>query len=203
MRWSNKGKLTILGVLLIVLYMIANRAIYYPEKYPLGDWEQQSVFHAEDVWLRARDGVKIHGWMVKRPEAKLVTLFLHGNAGNITHRWRHLREIETSLLLIDYRGYGKSEGRPTEKGLYADADAAYEYLIAQGFAPNRIVLHGESLGTGVAVDLAARRPCAGVILEAPYTSIGAVAGTIVPVLGRCSFAGTIPSQRSPGCMRRC
>jgi uncharacterized protein len=74
------------------------------------------------------------------------------------------------ILALDYRGYGKSHGRPTESGLYRDADAAYNYLLKTGFRPDHIILHGESLGTAVAVDLAARRPCAAVVLEAPFTS---------------------------------
>ena len=89
----------------------------------------------------------------------------------------------SSILLLDYRGYGKSQGSPSEKGLYADAEAAYEHLIGRGYAPERIVLYGESLGTAAAVDLASRRPCAGVILEAPFTSGRDLASRLLPVLG--------------------
>ncbi len=89
----------------------------------------------------------------------------------------------SSLLIPDYRGYGKSEGKPSEAGLYMDADAAYQWLIDQGHTQERIVIQGESLGTAVAVDLAARKPCAGVVLEAPFNSASQVAAGILPFLG--------------------
>jgi fermentation-respiration switch protein FrsA (DUF1100 family) len=164
----------------------AQRAVYFPYRYPNGYWELRERFDAADVWLTTRDGVKLHGWWIAPPGARVATLHLHGNGGNITHRGGHIRGLVaagTALLLIDYRGYGKSEGWPTEKGLYADADAGYDYLIQQGFAPNRIVVYGESLGTAVAVDLAARRPVVGVILEAPFTSASDIAARVLPVVG--------------------
>jgi len=169
-----------------VFYFLANRAIYYPSKFPEGLWELQARLGAEDVWLTAAGGVRLHAWWIPGPETRLATLYLHGNAGNITHRAGAGEQIVaagSSLLLLDYRGYGKSQGRPTEKGLYADADAAYQYLIDSGRAPGQIVLYGESLGTAVAVDLAARRPCAGVILQAPFSSASDVAGRLLPLLG--------------------
>lgn len=166
-----------------VLYLAANRAVYYPMRYPNGWWQAQAQVGAADVWLRASDGVRLHAWWIEPPGARIATLFLHGNAGNITHRVTHIQEITaagSSVLMLDYRGYGKSEGRPTERGLYADAEAGYEYLRSLG---KPIVAHGESLGTAVAVDLAAKRPCAGVVLEAPFPSARAVAASVLPVLG--------------------
>lgn len=169
-----------------LLYYWANRALYYPSKYPEGDWDAQRSLGAADAWMEASDGVKIHGWFVQREDSRLVTLFLHGNAGNITHRASRMREIlaaGSSVLVIDYRGYGKSSGRPSEQGLYRDSEAAFIYLLGKGYRANQIILHGESLGTAVAVDLASRRPCAGLILEAPFTSASDVAATVVPFLG--------------------
>jgi len=87
------------------------------------------------------------------------------------------------VLVIDYRGYGRSAGRPGEKGLYADADAAYGFLLGKGYRPEQIILHGESLGSAVAVDLCARHPCGGVVLEAPFTTAREVAARALPVLG--------------------
>jgi fermentation-respiration switch protein FrsA (DUF1100 family) len=168
------------------LYFLANRSIYYPLKHPQGFWELQSQAGAQDAWLKTADGVRLHAWWIPCLGSRLVTLYLHGNAGNITHRVEHAREITaagSSLLLLDYRGYGKSEGSPNEKGLYADADAGYAYLLASGFDAGQIIAHGESLGTGVAVHLAARRPCAGVVLEAPFTSGSDVAGRRLPLIG--------------------
>jgi fermentation-respiration switch protein FrsA (DUF1100 family) len=152
---------------------------------------------ATDVWLDTSDGVRIHAWQVSHGDS-LVTLFFHGNAGNLTYREPHFREIAaagSSILMLDYRGYGKSAGRPTEHGLYADAGAAYDYLLKAGYRPGQIVIHGESLGTAVAVDLASRRPCAGVVLEAPFTSARDVAQTVLPFIGPAVIWGFNSRQK--------
>ncbi len=169
-----------------VLHFLANRSIYYPLRYPEGYWEMKPRLGAVDVELKTRDGVRLHAWWVAPLEARLATLYLHGNGGNLTHRIHRIRAITaagSALLILDYRGYGKSEGRPTEKGLYADAEAGYRRLAGLGYDPRHIVVHGESLGTAVAVDLAARLPCGGVILEAPFTSARDVAARVLPLLG--------------------
>ncbi len=169
-----------------LLYYLANRAIYYPSKYPEGNWELQRAAGATDAWIETSDGVKIHGWWVQCEGSPFATLFLHGNAGNITDRTRRIQQIVaagSSVLMIDYRGYGKSSGRPSEQGLYRDSEAGFIYLLGKGYRADQIILHGESLGTAVAIDLASRRPCAGLILEAPFTSASDVAGTVVPFVG--------------------
>lgn len=176
----------IAAVVYALLYWFANRSVYYPSKYPEGIWNLQAQLGAADVWLNTTDGVCIHGWQVNQPAARFITLYFHGNAGNITHRYDHFLGITSagsSLLMIDYRGYGKSAGRPSERGLYADADAAYAHLIRAGYRAGQIILHGESLGTAVAVDLASRRPCAALVLEAPFTSGKDVARTVFPLIG--------------------
>lgn len=163
----------------------ANRSAYFPSKYPDGFWDAQERLGAADVWLNTADGVRIHAWRVNHGEG-LVTLFFHGNAGNLTYREPHFREISaagSSILMPDYRGYGRSAGRPTERGLYADAGAAYDYLVKTGYRAGQIVIQGESLGAAVAVDLASRRPCAGLVLEAPFTSARDVAQTVLPGIG--------------------
>jgi fermentation-respiration switch protein FrsA (DUF1100 family) len=180
--------ITIVGVAALVatLMWAAARSMYYPFRYPQGDWAARERIAAEDVWLTTRDGVRLHAWWIGNPATRLATLYLHGNGGNITHREAIapvIRDAGSALLLLDYRGYGRSEGRPTEKGLYADADAAYDYLLARGYDPKQIVIHGESLGTAVAVDLASRRPSAGVVLASPFTSAQAVAHRVLPLLG--------------------
>lgn len=168
------------------LWLFANRSIYYPLKYPEGFWNLQAQLHAEDVWLSTSDGVQVHAWWVRKEGAGLATLYLHGNAGNVTHRYPQIREITaagSSILMLDYRGYGRSRGWPTEKGLYADAETAYQYLLKSGYKPGHIILHGESIGSAVAIHVASQHPCAGVVLEAPFTSAGDVADTVMPVLG--------------------
>jgi uncharacterized protein len=145
-------------------------------------------------------------WWIMAPQASLVTLYLHGNAGNVTHRFLQIREITaggSSVLMLDYRGYGKSGGSPSEHGLYADADAAYLYLLDHGYSARHIVLQGESLGTAVAVDLASRKECAGVVLEAAFTSGRDVANTVLPLIGPYCFGVSTRKARSPRSARRC
>jgi fermentation-respiration switch protein FrsA (DUF1100 family) len=176
----------LVAVLLGGLYVFANRAIYYPSKYPEGSWSVQRQLGAEDVWLDTPDHIRLHAWWVPHANSRLVTLYLHGNAGNISDRSDAIREIAaagSSVLIVDYRGYGKSKGGPTEKGLYTDSETAFTHLLGRGYRADQIILHGESLGAAVAVDLASRRPCAGLVLEAPFTSAGAIAGTVIPYLG--------------------
>ncbi len=167
-------------------YLLARWALYHPSKYPEGDWDTQRLSGTVDVWMEATDGVKIHGWWVQREGSPLATLFLHGNGSNIAYYAPHVKNIVaagSSVLILDYRGYGKSSGRPSEQGLYRDSEAGFTHLLGKGYGPERIVIHGQSLGTAVAVDLASRRPCAALILEAPFTAASDVAGTVVPFLG--------------------
>lgn len=169
-------------------------------RYPEGDWDLQRAAGAEDRWMHARDGTRLHAWWFPQPGARLVTLFLHGNAGNVTHRIDHAAEIRragSAILVLDYRGYGKSEGRPTESGVYQDADAAYDDLLGMGWTPPHILLHGESLGTAVAVDLASRRPSAGLVLEAPLASVQEIAAGVVPLLGPALARGFESKRKIP------
>ncbi len=168
------------------LSLLANRSAFFPLKYPAGWWEAQGRLRAEDVWLTTPDKVRIHAWWVPAEGSRLATLFLHGNAGNVTHRADVLEAIPaagSAVMMLDYRGYGKSEGWPTEKGLYQDAEAAYAYLVSRGHDPSNIIIHGESLGSAVAVDLASRLECRLLILEAPFPSARAVANRVFPLLG--------------------
>jgi len=184
-------RFVLVGVVLLViayglLRLAANSAVYYPLRYPDGWWDRQADVGAAEVWLTTRDGVKLNAWWVAPPNSRISTVFFHGNGGNLTHRLDHMRAIAaagSALLMLDYRGYGKSEGKPSESGLYADADTAYQWLVDRGYTAKQIVIHGESLGTAVAVDLASRKPCAGVVLEAPFNSAAQVAASVLPVVG--------------------
>jgi fermentation-respiration switch protein FrsA (DUF1100 family) len=167
-------------------YYFVDYALYHPLKYPQGEWDARGAVHASDVWLKASDGVKINGWWSESRGSSWATLYLHGNGGNVTHRAARIHEIVaagSSVLMLDYRGYGKSEGRPSEQGLYRDADAAYAYLLGKGYRPEQLIVHGESLGSAVAIDLVSRKPCAGLVLEAPFSSASDVAGSLVPFIG--------------------
>lgn len=160
--------------------------VYYPTCYPDGDWNLQAAAGAEDLWFTTSDGVQLNAWWFPKLGSRMATLFLHGNAGNVTHRIEHAQSINSAgsaVLVVDYRGYGKSKGHPSERGLQLDADAAYDALLRLGYKPAQVLIHGESLGTAIAADLASRRPCAGLILEAPLASLSEMAGTVVPILG--------------------
>jgi uncharacterized protein len=146
-----------------------------------GDWHPQGL-PIEDVWLRASDGVKLHAWWIPAANAKFTFLAFHGNAGNITHRadlYRFLHDTPANVLAVEYRGYGRSEGSPSEAGLYRDSDAAYEYLVqTKRIAPRTIISFGQSLGSAVAAHLAANAEVGGVVLEAPFPSLRAMAGRV-------------------------
>jgi pimeloyl-ACP methyl ester carboxylesterase len=133
---------------------------------------------AEDVRPRTEDGVELFGWWI-RGEGKRAVLFFHGNAGNAADRLDRAKILHDrfglDVFLVDYRGYGRSSGSPSEAGLERDARAIYEAATSRGFPPEGIVVFGESLGSAVAVGLAAERPCGGVILETPFLSIRAMA----------------------------
>ena len=140
----------------------------------------------DDVTFTAADGVKLHGWYVPRTGAKLTVLFCHGNGGNISHRIEKLvilRDLGVNVFLFDYRGYGLSEGRPSEQGTYQDVTAAYDWLCREKkVAPAQIVVQGESLGCAVAVDLACRCSVGGVVLESAFTSVPDMARAVYPWL---------------------
>jgi len=153
--------------------------IYHPQPWVERDWARASRLPLEDVWFRAADGPRLFGWYVEAPGAAATLLWCHGNAGNIIHRLENLgllHHLGLSVFLFDYRGYGRSEGSPSEEGLYRDAEAAARHLReVRQVPPGRLILFGRSLGGAVAGDLAAKQPAAGLILESAFPSVAAVA----------------------------
>jgi fermentation-respiration switch protein FrsA (DUF1100 family) len=148
--------------------------------HPVRDAESWSSAPAdlpvEDVWLRTADGTRIHAWWVPSPHSRGALLFCHGNAGNLSHRARTIGAVRLALgesvLIFDYPGYGKSEGQPSESGCCAAADAAFDWLTqTQNIPAERIILFGESLGGGVAADLAVRRPHRALVLVKTFASV--------------------------------
>lgn len=153
--------------------------VYYPAPWQDRDWRSASGLPLEDVWFQAADGTKLFGWYVEASATSAVLLWCHGNAGNIINRLENLRElyrIGLSVFLFDYRGYGRSQGRPSEEGLYQDALGAYLYLTrTRHIRPERLILFGRSLGAAVAGEVATQQPASGLILESCFPSIEAVA----------------------------
>lgn len=132
------------------------------------------VGNAEVVSFKTPDGETLNAWYTPPDGDVPIILFLHGKGGNISHRpnrYRYYTSQGFGVLFVDYRGYGGSTGNPSEQGLITDAETAYDWLLARGHSPQRIVVVGESLGTGIAVKLAARRPVVAVALEASYSSL--------------------------------
>ena len=153
--------------------------VYHPDPWKDQDWKARSGLPLEEVWLQSGDGTKLFGWYVESAATSAVVLWCHGNAGNIINRLENLRElyrIGLSVFIFDYRGYGRSQGSPSEEGLYQDALGAHDYLTrTRMIPPDRIVLFGRSLGAAVAGELAVQKPAAGLILESSFPSIAAVA----------------------------
>jgi fermentation-respiration switch protein FrsA (DUF1100 family) len=164
-------------VFLAVFILGQNRLLYFPTG-RLATTPAALGLDADDLPVVTEDGVRLHGWWI-RGSGKRVLLFFHGNAGNIADRLERTKILNTrfglDVFLFDYRGYGRSQGSPSEEGLYRDARAVYTAAVSAGFRPEQIVVFGESLGAAVAVDLARRWACAGLVLEAPFLSIPAVA----------------------------
>lgn len=183
------GLLRIAGIIYalacVLLYVFQEKLIYVPFA-ELARTPAAVLPHYEDVWLETRDGAQLHGWFVSAstPAAPYV-IFFHGNAGNMAGRvpvLEYHHRLEHHVLMIDYRGFGQSSGEPSEAGTAMDALTAWNYLTdKQGASPERIVIHGRSLGAAVALQLARQVQAAAVILESPFTSLPDVASDVYPL----------------------
>lgn len=165
--------LVFIGLIFSVM-LFEEKFIFFPACYPEGDWHPRSL-QFEDVKFAATDGVQLHGWFCPVDGPRAVVLMSHGNAGNLTHRadeillWQ--RYLNVSVFIYDYRGYGRSAGRPNERGVYADADGAYRWLTEVKLIPSQdIVLRGESIGAAVSLELALHVPHRALIMESAFTS---------------------------------
>jgi len=170
------------------LYFAQNRFAFFPgRELSLSPGELGLPF--DDVFIEVADGQRVHGWFFPTDSAnsgedRPVVLFCHGNAGNISHRLEtvvFLRDMGADVLLFDYRGYGRSDGSPTEANVYADAEACYRWLTGErGYKATQVVAFGRSLGGVVAVDLASRQPLRGLIVESSLTSARDMARRMFP-----------------------
>lgn len=191
-RWGPRALKTsfvvllALFVVLLALVWLEDKLIFIPSRYPEGEWHPADL-PVVDAWFVSEDGVRLHGWYLAHPQPVAYILFCHGNAGNVTHRAEVVRELHwrvgAGVLVFDYRGYGKSEGRPNEEGVLRDARAARRWLAQEAQIPeSAVVLMGESLGGAVAVHLAAESPGRALVLENTFTSLPDVAAWHFPWL---------------------
>ena len=176
--------LSIIAVV-VVIRQIEARSIFFPMKGAPSVTGNLAAY--EDVFFETADGKKLHGWFVPAASNSLapVILFLHGNAGNIGHRWEKIRilhDLDVSVFIFDYRGYGQSEGKPSETGIHKDADAAYACLVERGITPESIIVYGESLGGAFAIDLAARKSVKALMVEDTFTSVPAMVRRTMPFI---------------------
>jgi len=165
--------LSVWVLLCLLLYLFQPRFVYFPYA-ALEATPRDVSLRYEDVFITTDDHVRVHGWFLPHESPRATLLFFHGNGGNISHRLDSLlifHGLGLSVLIIDYRGYGRSEGRPSEAGTYSDALAAWRYLVRdRNTTGEDIVLFGRSLGSAVAVWLASRHTPRALILESGFTS---------------------------------
>lgn len=163
---------------------IENRFIYFPPRHPRGFSSPSfSGVPFEELWLRTRDGIDLNACYFTCPASRKAIVLFHGNAEDIGTSSKEIQfylRLGVNLLALDYRGYGKSRGMPSEDGLYLDADVAYRYLVEEcHIQPRDIILLGHSLGGVVAIDLASRRKCGGLIVESSLTKAREMAPRIL------------------------
>ena len=168
------------------LLPLERKLIYYPTKMP-PEIQVPESSGIQDVNFQSADGTQLHGWFMDHPQRRAVALWLHGNAGNIAGRIETLRLLnerhKLAVMIFDYRGYGRSEGKPNERGILMDARAARRWLSDRTeVGQSDIVLMGRSLGGGVAVDLAANDGARGLVLASTFTSLPQAANHHFPLL---------------------
>src|SRR3989338_1230824 len=185
-----------LGLIFAYVKYLEYKGIYYHVKEIL-IYPSSAGMSFKDIYITTEDNVRINGWFISNPKAKYTLLFFHGNAGNIGDRIDKLQllyKAGLNIFIIGYRGFGKSQGRPSEPGFYRDAFAAYDYLLNTiGIDPDQIILYGESLGSAIAVNLAFHRKVKALILEGAFSCGRDMAVKIYPFLPRFIFSNSFDS----------
>ena len=162
----------------ILAFFLQARLMYFPMKH-IFELPSDYGIKYEDIKIKTKDNILLHSWWIPHEQNRGVVLVCHGNGGNVSHRLHLVNAFQSlgfSTFLFDYRGYGHSKGKPSEKGTYLDAEAAYNFLINnKQVDPKKIVVYGESLGSAVAIELATRKEIGAIILEGSFTSVPDVA----------------------------
>jgi fermentation-respiration switch protein FrsA (DUF1100 family) len=183
--WIGVTIATILVTYLGYLFVFQSRYVYYPESTMVVD---PSVIGLDfvDISFRAEDGIKLFGWFIPNLKSRGMVLFCHGNAGNISHRLEPIQiynRLGLDVFIFDYRGYGQSEGKPSEQGTYRDVEAAWRYLTKERqVLPSDIIVSGHSLGGAIAAWLAKNHAPGALILESTFTSLSDIARKLYPYL---------------------
>jgi len=181
--WLIIAPLLISIALGVYLYFMQSHLVYQPIAEIEATPDEINLKY-EDVDFSASDGTKLTGWFVPVEKPKATILFCHGNGGNISHRLltlQQLHDLRLQVFIFDYRGYGRSEGNPSEYGTYLDAEAAWLYLTQErGVLPDKLIIHGRSLGGAIAVQLASKHNPAGLIVEDTPTSIPELGNDLYP-----------------------
>lgn len=178
------GALAALYLLAAIALTLLQRQLIYAPNRQRPDRAEVAVSNLQEVTVTTADGLRLLAWYVPPAEGRPVIVYFHGNGGHIGYRHRRLERFVGAgygALFPEYRGYGGNPGSPTEAGMFIDARAALDFLAAQGIAPSRIVLYGESLGTGVAVQIASERASGALVLETPFSSVADVAQRRYPI----------------------
>jgi len=174
--------------------MLEDSFIFFPTKYPDGEWRPRGLSF-ENAFFSVPGGPRLHGWYVAHKAPRAIVLFAHGNGGNLSHRADLLRvlhdDLSLSTLAFDYRGYGRSEGKPSEQGVLEDGRAAAAWLAERtGVRPTELVLYGESLGGAVVVDLAAAKGARALVLENTFSNLTEMAAHHYPWFPTKSLIGS-------------
>lgn len=172
-------------IFVIVLWLFQSRLVYFPRR-EIAMTPDQIRLSYEEIDFEASDGVKLSSWFIPADNARGAVLFCHGTAGNISHRLESIHifhRLSLDVFIFDYRGYGQSEGKPTERGTYLDAEAAWRYLIEDRQTdPARIIIFGRSLGGAVASWVAKSQAAGALIVESAFTSIPDIGAEVYPFL---------------------
>ncbi len=172
-------------IFLGAIYFLQARLLYFPDKI-IENTPDVLGMEYTDFNFKTEDGLNLHGWFIKGSNPEKALLFCHGNAGNISHRLESIQQFVSlgfSVLIFDYRGYGKSEGSPDEKGTYKDAMAAHKYVTeVKGFASKDILVFGRSLGGSIAAWLAKETDPGALVVESAFTSVPDIAGDVYPII---------------------